>query len=120
MLKRLRENKMSEEFSKEQIQVAADYINEMVNPILLPGIMQLPLFEHTLKKLKKQISDIVSAAAIIGTDYRIKERDLKYRAKRIEALINFLKAYKETEKEIGEIKNMKDNQNKINELFGIN
>ena len=111
---------MSEEFSKEQIQAAADYINEMVNPILLPGIIQLPLFEHTLKKLKKQISDIVSAAAIIGTGYIIKERDLRYKEKRMEALVNFLKVYKETEKDIGEIKNIKDNQNKINEIFGIN
>ena len=110
---------MSEEYSTEQIQAAADYIHEMINPILILGIIQLPLFEHTLKKLKKQILDIVSAAVIIGPDYATKEKDLRVTEKRMEALVNFLKVYKETDKDMEEIKNMKSNRNKINKIFGI-
>ncbi len=111
---------MSKEFSKEQIQAAADYINEMVNPILLPGIIQLPLFEHTLKKLKEQRSNVESAAVLIGPEYWVKSKELLYRQKRIEALVNLLKAYKETELDIAEIKQEKDNRGKINKMFGIN
>ena len=110
---------MTEEFSKEQIQAAADYINEMVNPILFPGFVILPLFEHTLKKLKNQRSDIVSAAVIIGPGYEVKEKELKFKEKRMEALVNFLKVYLETEKDIKEIDNIKENRDKINKMFGI-
>ena len=110
---------MSEKFSKEQIQAAADYINEMVNPILLPGMIQLPLFKHTVKKMKEQRSDVESAAVIIGPGYSKKSKELAFRIKRMDALIGLLEAYKETEKDIAEIKQIENNQDKINKMFGI-
>ncbi len=111
---------MTEEFSKEQIQGAADFINEFVNPILLPGMIQLPLFEHTVKNLKERRSDLVSAAAIVGPGYLTKEKEMNFQIKRMEALINLFKTYKETEGDIEEIKDIKKNQDKINKMFGLN
>ncbi len=110
---------MSEEYSKEQIQAAADYINEMLNPILLPGMIQLPLFKHTLKKMNEQRSDIESAAAIIGPGYEVKSKQLSYQAKRMKALIELLEVYIEGEKDMVDIKQMKENREKVNKMFGI-
>lgn len=69
--------------------------------------------------LKKQRSDVESAAVIIGPGYSIKSKELLYREKRMEALVNLLKTYKETEKDIEEIRQEKDSREKINKMFGI-
>jgi len=111
---------MSEEYSKEEIQSTADYINEMVNPIILPGMIRLPLFKHTLKKMNEQRSNVESAAVIIGPGYEVKSKELKYQARRMKALIELLEAYIEGEKDIADIKQMKENRDKVNKIFGIN
>ena len=104
--------------TKEEIQEVADYINGL-NPLIAMGYKFQATLEATLKSMKKQKSDVVSAAALIGQDYEIKEKDLDFRIKRMEALINLIKAYKEGDKAMGEIAEMKSNMNKINHMFGL-
>ena len=111
---------MSEKkYSKEEIQAAADYISLMVNPIILPGLIHLEVLEHSLKRFKEMKSTIVSAAVIIGPGYLVKEKELAYKIKRTEAIVNLLKTYKESQKEIDEIENLRNGQEKINRMFRL-
>ena len=104
--------------NNNEIQLAADFI-ETLNPLIAIGVHHIPILEKTLKNLKKTKDNVVSGAAIIGSEYREKELQLDYRIQRLESLVNLLKIYKESENTIKEISNIKSNQKKINTLFGI-
>lgn len=90
---------------------------ETINPILALGITKIEIFEESLKEIEKLNITHEAIGIINSGTYEIKQKELGYRIERLRAIINLLKIYKRSEKDIEEIKQMKNTQRDIDGMF---
>lgn len=102
---------------KEDIQRVADFMNS-INPLIAMGIMKIKLFEQALKEMEDAHSTH-QAIGFIASGYEIKQKEYKFRIERMKAVVNLLKVYLESQNDIVEIESMKENHQKIEDMFGL-
>lgn len=90
---------------------------DSLNPLVMLGINLIGSFEKVSANLQKRFNVHEAIGIIDPTNYEIQQKEYKLRIKRLNAIMNLLKVYRETQETIKEIRSENKSENPLGFLY---